>query len=364
MSPIYFATNGLPAATGFAYETPFNPVRKLIQTTSWQVNDPLVHYLTAHLKDITNNSVIQVVRPTDQLITNSNLGRLNDRFRPWGGNPLRDSALDPNASSVAVKDAGIWNSDFWNFPTNLLLSPGSLGRVHRGTPWQTIHLKSPIAARLRWQQYWPDIRSHPTNDWRLAALLLSLLPTNDPRSLLSINQPDQAAWTRVLHGMTVLSNAPVQLEFPQFVSLMMESNSPQAQIIAEGITRSRQLIGHFRSIGDILATPELSVASPWLNRSSTLEIQYGLTDEAYEKIPEQLLPLLKSDPFLSLKWIDGRWQIEVKAFTGQSYALQASPDLQNWETIATAFSPIDEFQVVDPAAISSGLRFYRLILLP
>ena len=49
---------------------------------------------------------------------------------------------------------------------------------------------------------------------------------------------------------------------------------------------------------------------------------------------------------------------------GQSYALQTSPDLQAWETIATTFSPTDAFQLADPAFTSSLSRFYRIVLLP
>ena len=35
-------------------------------------------------------------------------------------------------------------SDYWDFPTNLLSNLSWLGRVHRGTPWQTLYLKSAV----------------------------------------------------------------------------------------------------------------------------------------------------------------------------------------------------------------------------
>jgi len=34
------------------------------------------------------------------------------------------------------------SSDDWEFPTNQFPNIGWLGRVHRGTPWQTIYLKA------------------------------------------------------------------------------------------------------------------------------------------------------------------------------------------------------------------------------
>ena len=49
--------------------------------------------------------------------------------------------------------------------------------------------------------------TQPTNDWRIASLLVSLLSTNDPRSLASVNQPNAAAWCGLLDGLTVLTNS-------------------------------------------------------------------------------------------------------------------------------------------------------------
>ena len=61
---------------------------------------------------------------------------------PWGGNPVLSSA-DPNPFNLALKDPLVWQSDDWDFPTYKFPSVGWLGRVHRGTPWQTVYLKSP-----------------------------------------------------------------------------------------------------------------------------------------------------------------------------------------------------------------------------
>ncbi len=65
--------------------------------------------------------------------------------------------------------------------------------------------------------------------------------------------------------------------------------------------RSTNFVGQvFRRLGDILAVPELTVASPFLNTNNTpsaLNVaNNGLNDAAYERLPQQILGLLKCDP--------------------------------------------------------------------
>src|SRR6266576_5437575 len=76
-----------------------------------------------------------------------------------------------------------------------------------------------------------------------------------------------------------------------FDTLVMPSNSSQAALIINAIQQPResQPGQSFRGLGDILAVPEPSTNSPWLNQSTTTQLQRGITDEAYEKIPAQLL---------------------------------------------------------------------------
>ena len=304
-SQLYFATNGLPMPTGLAYQAPFSPVRKLFQTTRWQVNDPLVHYLTADLKDPTDRPFIQVVRPTDNVsvITNSNLGKLNDRYRPWGGNPNKDPAGDRSAFLLSVKDPGMFSSDDWNFPTNKYPNVGWLGRVHRGTPWQTAYLKSESAPRERWSFQSLDPRTHPTNDWRLFDMFTVAQHPNAVRGALSVNQSEIASWSAVLSGVLVLSNnmpsgaLGISNVVPQFQDLFIEPSSAQLRQIVDGINqaRLRRRTQVFEQTGDILSVPELTVRSPFLDQSSGLQQQYGLNDMAYERIPQQILSLLKLD---------------------------------------------------------------------
>src|SRR6202000_3039967 len=91
---------------------------------------------------------VQGVPPLD------NIGSLNTRYRPWGGyqqNP--DPQTDYN---IALKDPDVTQSTDWDFMTNKFPSLGWLGRVHRGTPWQTVYMKSPLMATNDWQKWAGD----------------------------------------------------------------------------------------------------------------------------------------------------------------------------------------------------------------
>ncbi len=357
-------------------QAPFAATRRFVHTVTWQANDPLVHYTPWDLSGITNE--LRFLRPNEMFTNNVNLGRLNQRYQPWLGNPLKNSDVpDSNDSYPGIKDPGVFGSDDWTFPTNLLANAGLLGHVHRGTPWQTIYLKAEVADPAQWLIQSPDIRTHPTNDWKIAGLVLSLLNTNDPRNLFSINQTSEMAWENILGGMTVLSNTLPTIAHTSptnFDYLFIDPNSPQAETVAAGIdhTRSLRTPQYFRQVGDILATPELSTQSPYLNLNgdpasgySAQDIQtFGFTDEVYEKIPEQLLPLLRADPILFLSPMNGRFQARATGFRGYSYALESSSDLQSWRTLVTQFAESDTFEFPKSLDPGVGKAFYRARLLP
>jgi hypothetical protein len=261
------------------------------------------------LKDRTNNTVIQVVKPTDRVLTNSNLGILNERYRPWGGNPLKDSASSTNAFYVGVKDPGVRQSDDWDFPTNKFPNVGELGRVHRGTAWQTVYLKSEVATPKQWALQSLDPRTHPTNDWKMMDLLTTAPHPNAARGQLSVNQTNLPSWSAVLSEVLVLSNTTPRSALgisnvaPQFefVRIDPKAHAPQLQKIVESIGRTRQKhrnsdgsAGVFNRMGHVLSVPELTVKSPFLNLADDLELNYSLNDAAYERIPRQILSLLKA----------------------------------------------------------------------
>src|SRR5207302_1458543 len=112
--------------------------RPIYVHTTWQADDPLVHYTIGDLLDPLNFLDTNRVNFTH---IDSNIGLMNGRYKPWGGNPQKNDPLTD--FQMAVKDPSVTRSDDWDFPTNKYPNIGWLGRVHRGTPWQTIYLKSP-----------------------------------------------------------------------------------------------------------------------------------------------------------------------------------------------------------------------------
>lgn len=290
-----------------ALQAPFTPTRKIYQEVSWQANDPLVHYLAADLldprtrpTDPARTKTIRFAVPPTVALTNSNLGVLNQRYRPWGGNPSQSYdvlAMDPGA-----KDPGVYSSDDWQFPTNKFPSIGWLGAVHRGTPWQTFYLKSAVVDTNRWLHYAGHLGTHPTNDWRLVEVFTTPLNDNASRGLLGVNQSGLAAWSAVLSGITVLTNTtPAAARgtntAPTYEELVIEPDSPQLRTIVDGINAARRReqrlgvypIAAFGHMGRLLATPELTLASPYINTNNLLN------DAILERIPRQILSLVKED---------------------------------------------------------------------
>src|ERR1019366_8423261 len=187
--------------------------------------------------------------------------------------------------------------------------------------------------------------SAPVNDWRLAGLLMSLLNTNDVNILLSVNDPNTTDWQNVLNGLIAYSNSlPVvsigsQLQFDTYV---ISSNSPQVLVIVNGTnginaTRANTNQAPFQSFthaGDILATPALTERSPFLDLAQQ-QTKYGIPDWAYEAIPAQLLPLLRTDSLGTLTPTNGGWNLWFSGADGYDYAVQASTNLVDWSSVST-----------------------------
>jgi hypothetical protein len=264
--------------------------------------------------------------------------------------------------------------------------------VHRGTPWQTICLKSANVLQETihfgsssynigtntWMQWTGDLDANdaalmaPVSDWRLAGLLMSLLTTNDATRLFSVNDPNPADWQNLLNGLTVYSNSttfPFPALAPTFDTYLMASNSTQAMIVANGIAQARasQPGQNYNSIGDVLAAPELTINSPWLNTTNdpySLQLDYGITDAAYEAIPAQLLPLLRPDSIGTLTPTNGAWNLSFSGADGYAYVLQTSTNLVDWNSVSTNSPVQGGFSVpVTPPAASPN-QFFRTVLLP
>ena len=321
--------------TSLTLQSPFCPTRKLVKTTTWQVDDPMVHYHFGDLLVYPTNSILEfVVPPTAQVPTNmslASLGRMNRRYSPWGGSPELNSdpssPTDPYAYDLTLKDPGVRSSEDWDFPTNRFPSIGWLGRVHRGTPWQTVYFKhiEPEASPESWQhqsseylwsaRYW--YRAHPTNDWALADLFTTATDENSTRGLLSVNQANLPAWSAVLGGVTVLQNvlpdrdlltqmgtnvqnSPIPLQPTLILPVANDTPIPPATapplaqfVIALNAHRAGVPNGIFTNLAQFLQVPELTVGSPWLNTVSPIQQRLGLNDTAYERLPQQILSLVK-----------------------------------------------------------------------
>src|SRR5205823_2354868 len=87
-----------------------------------------------------------------------NVQEINMTYQPWGGKHWpADSGSDIQSAqsddyNLLVKDPLVRRSDDWEFPTNKFPNIGWLGRVHRGTPWQTLYLKADVADTNDWKK--------------------------------------------------------------------------------------------------------------------------------------------------------------------------------------------------------------------
>jgi hypothetical protein len=306
LSPIWNNASGeaiiATAKMTNAMASPYQPTATVVQHIDWQANDPLVHYLASDLNwPGASRFDRTAINLTDT--NSSNLGTLNTRYTPWGGYPL-STAPDANAYNLAIKDPLVWRSDDWDFPTNKMPTVGWLGRVHRGTPWQTVYLKSPDILReiqvnagspasyigtntwalwtgdtrlAPYLQYYDAANSAPAQDRLLFDLFTTAPNANATRGQLSVNvgasdpgnlQAGLAAWSAVLSGVEVLSNSAVNpvdqhngslvdfTPFPIDPAGPAGANSGVGQIVA-GINRTR-----------INADNSASVV--WINGSSTV----------------------------------------------------------------------------------------------
>lgn len=309
-----------------ALQTGYSPTRKIYQDYSYQVNDPLVHFMRADLSDPeggfadrfpTNKT--RIAMPPTQILTNSNLGLLNRQYRPWGGNPK--VSTDPLRQDLRVKDPLIARSDDWDFPTNKFPNIGWIGRVHRGTPWQTVYLKADVVPVTSgslidsWAGWAGRQGSHPTNDWAMADIFTTAPNDNAARGLLSVNQTNVAAWAAALAGVPILlptnqRGGVEELYLEQATNIFSSATGSTDPVnrIAEGINRARlnetnRFPGglappYFDRLGRVLATPELTFASPG-TPGANVPLPRSLValgrDEVMERIPQEILSLLRAD---------------------------------------------------------------------
>ena len=314
--------NTLQLLQGLAGFDDLSGIGVIEQSISWQANDPLVHYTAQDLtsmegKLLTYNRAWMVPPgspPPPYSTSLPNLGQTNFTYRPWPNNPQNADQVSGSDSNFRMKDSLTINSDAWDFPTNKLWDIGILGRVHRGTPWQTVYLKPTNGLSLNnWAQWANDpvivtnfgnvvtfdaANTLPSQDYLLFDLFTSAPNENSTRGQLNINQPGLAAWSAILSGVNVISRNSAGQQIPVTISPagVYDPNNPTplAQIW-QGITATRTNANPtngpvfpnatFQHLGDILNTPQLTVASPFVNSNNA-------TDEELERIPQQVMSLL------------------------------------------------------------------------
>ncbi len=383
---------------------PFSATRTVYVPYLYQVNDPLVHYLASDLdagpagvwagNNVHPNGIWShldysgtapfPIPPSTEIV--------KGRYQPWGKTAptvFQNTSYNfGNAYNLIYKDPLVWGSDYWDFPTGQAWNLNWLGRVHRGTPWQTIYLKAhdvlhtlgagvspnPASGTNTWEAWTGDYNIQdaewtcPVADRQLVSLLAAMLNTNDLHTQFSVNNPDPNAWAALFDGLTVLTNSAYMPPFAspiiipaQFDLLSVSSNSPQAMAIADDI----QMLSTnrpFHQIGEILAAPILTEQSPFLNWTNLNQQNYGISDEAYEAFPSQLLPLLREDSFGEIISSNRPMQVQFSGYDGYDYVVQASSNLVNWASIGTN-SPVNGvFKFTIPQPENSSQQFYRSVL--
>jgi len=339
----YRATN-----TDLIVQVPFTPSRYVYGYTSRQANDPLVHYMASDL-NYSGNEPSGLETGWNQLSPKyqdsswpaNNLGLLNDRYQPWGiSTQMRAvGGVDSNPVNLAFKDPLIYSSDDWDFPAYKLPTVGWLGRVHRGTPWQTVYLKSGNVLREStgtntWMIWTGNtnavadaVNAGPVQDRFLFDLFSTAPNDNATRGQLSVNvgandpnnpQAGLAAWSALFSGVMGLSNntntdfliQSNQYVFPRYAlsttasPIQPAGAAATASVLGQIVTNINftrahfvnddGLAGSFEHAGDILSVPQLTEQSTNLNRADPIQTTYGINDEMYEWLPQQTMSLLRA----------------------------------------------------------------------
>jgi hypothetical protein len=331
---LYAALNG---QTNYAYnggtypltepvvQAGYTALRAVFVPYLYQVNDPLVHCLASDLDagagaNWAGNNVIPngVWQPQNKNTTYTfpTAPGYNEfaksRYQPWGR--VAPTAVNNNnynfgnAYNAIYKDPLVWGPDGWNFPTNRYPTVGWLGRVHRGSPWQTVYLKDRdvltdnTAGNLQrgtntwaaWtgdnNNYFDAGNSAPVQDRLLFELFTTRFNDNAVRGTLSVNQKNLAAWSAVFSGLVVptsLTNSYTVISPAGAAGL----SDPMLGALVTGITNAQKNSGVFTHVGDILNASVLTgTNSPFL---AGLNPNTQISDALSEWLPQQTLGLLR-----------------------------------------------------------------------
>ncbi len=363
----YYATNNIIQAG-------YTATRNIFVPYLYQVNDPLVHYLANDLNAgagaVWHQGLAEPngfwqqangVGTTAGGLVSSASGSfpmpiapfgtdiVKGRYQPWGY--AAPTALQSglyynfqNPFNAAYKDPAVWNPEYWDFPTNLYPTVGWIGRVHRGTPWQTVYLKATnivvpgnLFGTNTWSAWTGDLNQYdaadsaPVQDRLLFDIFTARPGPNAALGTLSVNQTNLAAWSALLSGMVVLTNLneyrnpiapgnPIPVNTYTHNLIEPAGNAGAASLLGGLVAAINQqqtnfnpfvstfpadhLVGAFEHAGDILATPALTQESPYINwgynqpqaGGVNIEQSYGINDEEYEWLPQQMMGLVRDEP--------------------------------------------------------------------
>jgi hypothetical protein len=271
---------------------PFVPHQQVFQHFTWEANDPLVHHIAEDLNLKTNtplgySKLTMPEKSSDEL--RQKIGLPNTAYKPWAPAPQGGiKNVDPE-----ITDPNVLGSDSWDFPTNKFATIGMLGRIHRGTPWQTIYLKSGRPTDAIWKTvHLGGTRSNPINDWQLADVFTVAQHPNASRGRLSVNQTNVAAWSAILSGaeLPAIQGVGVVTNIVQPVAI--DPNKAIERLV-EGINARRgQMTGQvFSSISDFLSVSNLTMYSPFVPNRPAMDAT-PFRDYHFEAIPEKILSLV------------------------------------------------------------------------
>ena len=115
------------------------------------------------------------------------------------------------------------------------------------------------------------------------------------------------------------------------------------------------LTGVFEHVGDILAAPQLTQQSPFLNTLNTQlggqQQVYGISDEVYEWLPQQTLSLLR---------VPGTPQSPMR-YVIYSYGQTLKPAPNGVVTGGSPFGMVTNYQVVAETATRAVVRMTPVI---
>ncbi len=392
LNPMYPVSNkGIVQyyTTNYTVQVPYTPTATIYDYVNWQANDPLVHYM---VNDLINTapengqnlqSGIHKLPDNAATVPRPSYTQLNERYQPWGRNTqlatfpqVGVNAVNSSAYNLTCKDPLVTSSDFWNFPTNRYPTVGWIGRVHRGTPWQTVYLKAhnvlhsgvnAFAGTNTWTIWTGDYNnfdaanSGPLQDRLLFDVFNTSLNDNATHGALSVNQTHLAAWSALFSGMVALTNPIPDILF----------NNPKTQAtngwlvispaggggtysalgdLVTNINNSRSVftngdgvVGTFEHKGDILSVAALTEQSPFLNRTGA-QLTKGISDEVYEWLPQQMLGLLRgSSP--------------APQFVVYCYGQSLAPAPDGMVTVGGSyFGLVTNYQVTAESAVRAVIR--------